>query len=158
MNQDVLKKAFDDLLKSKTGEGSRGGKIIGHTRSGKPIYESTDDKFNPKDKRRIKGYTTEDHLDAAALHKVLKDNIANEISKYKNSGHYDGIGHPKQDEHDRHHHALAFHSEKVGSDISSEKRQEALSHYSKKVGEKGDARLDRGYRQRSPLKEDGDHE
>ena len=39
MNQDVLKKAFDELLKGrKTGEGSRGGHITGHTKSGKPIY------------------------------------------------------------------------------------------------------------------------
>ena len=38
MNQDVLKKAFDELLKGKTGEGSRGGQIVGHTKGGKPIY------------------------------------------------------------------------------------------------------------------------
>ena len=34
-----LEKALDLLIKG-GGEGSRGGKVIGHTKSGKPIYES----------------------------------------------------------------------------------------------------------------------
>ena len=33
-----LKNAFDHLLKG-GGEGSRGGKVVGHTKSGKPRYE-----------------------------------------------------------------------------------------------------------------------
>lgn len=35
-----MKKSIDEFIKSSAGEGSRGGKIIGHTKSGKPIYEN----------------------------------------------------------------------------------------------------------------------
>jgi hypothetical protein len=37
---DALKKALNDYEIEKAGEGSRGGKIVGHTKSGKPIYEA----------------------------------------------------------------------------------------------------------------------
>jgi len=55
-----LGEVLDDLIKAGTGEGSRGGKIIGHTKSGKPIYESHNlahDRFN-----------STDHKEAADLH------------------------------------------------------------------------------------------
>lgn len=45
----------------KGGEGSKGGRVIGHTKSGKPIYHSPD---NPEHKK----FTFRDHLDAATLH------------------------------------------------------------------------------------------
>jgi ADP-ribose pyrophosphatase YjhB (NUDIX family) len=45
--------------KSMTGEGSRGGKIIGHTKSGKPIYASGGQS----------DFSKEEHADAAAAHK-----------------------------------------------------------------------------------------
>lgn len=48
----------DEILKA---EGSRGGKIIGHTRSGKPIYASMAGKDH-------KNLTHEDHRDATELH------------------------------------------------------------------------------------------
>lgn len=47
----------------KSGEGSRGGKILGHTRSGKPIYAKHDDR-----KAAAKTYDAQDHKDASALH------------------------------------------------------------------------------------------
>jgi len=53
------------------GEGSRGGKVIGHTRSGKPIYSPRDDGRPPKSK----GYGREDHQDAAKLHKVVAQKL-----------------------------------------------------------------------------------
>ena len=56
------------------GEGTRGGHIIGHTRSGKPIYGLPHDAVsfpNPKGhvaKRSAEGYSARDHLDAANAH------------------------------------------------------------------------------------------
>jgi hypothetical protein len=57
-----LSDVLNDLIKAagKQGEGSRGGKIIGHTRSGKPIYQGQ--------KASSEGLTKEDHHDAAAIH------------------------------------------------------------------------------------------
>jgi hypothetical protein len=49
----------NELIK---GEGDRGGNIIGHTKSGKPIYESG---LNDRD------YNKQDHLDASDLHADL---------------------------------------------------------------------------------------
>lgn len=52
---------------SKGGEGSRGGKVIGHTKSGKPIYEIASHEGH-------KDFTEQDHKDARAIHekKALK--------------------------------------------------------------------------------------
>jgi hypothetical protein len=40
ISEDLLEKSLEELDLIKGGEGSRGGKIIGHTRSGKPVYEA----------------------------------------------------------------------------------------------------------------------
>lgn len=47
----------------KGGEGSRGGRIIGHTKSGKPIYAS-----KSADHPDNKNFTEDDHLDAVGIH------------------------------------------------------------------------------------------
>jgi hypothetical protein len=49
---------FQPLAKAgKTGEGSRGGKIVGHTKSGKPIYDSEGHErhkdFDPTEKQEV---------------------------------------------------------------------------------------------------------
>ncbi len=54
----------------KGGEGSRGGKVIGHTKSGKPIYNG---KFNGTE-TNYKDFSAEDHKDAHELHKKLAKN------------------------------------------------------------------------------------
>ena len=48
-------------------EGSRGGKVIGHTKSGKAIYATT----NIANSKYHKDWTIEDHKDAAQVHKNL---------------------------------------------------------------------------------------
>lgn len=48
----------------KGGEGSRGGKIIGHTKSGKPIYDSANHAMHS-------GFTPQDHSDAHQAHMDL---------------------------------------------------------------------------------------
>jgi hypothetical protein len=59
-----MKKSEDSDIE-KGGEGSRGGKIIGHTKSGKPVYEKSQNlSYN--------GFTRQDHLDAAEHHNFEK--------------------------------------------------------------------------------------
>lgn len=55
----------------KSGEGSRGGKIIGHTTTGKPIYESHSHESH-------KNFSKQEHLDAAKFHKENKNNFRKE--------------------------------------------------------------------------------
>lgn len=50
-----------NLKIEKGGEGSRGGKVIGHTKSGKPIYEKSHN-------LPLSDYSKQDHLDAADAH------------------------------------------------------------------------------------------
>lgn len=72
----------------KGGEGSRGGKIIGHTKSGKPIYESVGGsvkKFN-KDHSH---FSSEDHRESADLHKKLRDEHRGKYQKTKSNEDYD---------------------------------------------------------------------
>lgn len=59
----------------KGGEGSRGGKIIGHTKSGKPIYNSFDH-------QGYKNFTVDEHIDAGSKHRDLANNV---IQKYMDS-------------------------------------------------------------------------
>ena len=54
------------------GEGSRGGNVIGHTSSGKPIYEHTPGKAEGFHKRHA-GWSKEDHAEAAAKHRGRSD-------------------------------------------------------------------------------------
>lgn len=61
--QSMYKSDINDLVEDlvKGGEGSRGGKVIGHTKSGKPIYESANNSAHSS-------FDNEDHSDAHALH------------------------------------------------------------------------------------------
>lgn len=64
--QTFIEKAFDVINKSlevfeKGGEGSRGGKVIGHTKSGKPIYANSKHESH-------KDFTEQDHEDAREVH------------------------------------------------------------------------------------------
>jgi len=58
---DPVEKAFGNLLKK--GEGERGGKIIGHTKSGKPVYAH-------KQAHHIDhtNWSVQDHHDASRIH------------------------------------------------------------------------------------------
>lgn len=61
-NTSEVEKAFDDLFKG--GEGSKGGKVIGHTQSGKPIYASG---------KKFEKYSYQDHHDAFTNHAAIAD-------------------------------------------------------------------------------------
>lgn len=81
-NLDRVGKTYGEVEKSeeedleKGGEGSRGGRVIGHTASGKPIY----DKFSHLGH---KDFSKQDHADAANIHKekFLDAKIKNKVKK-----------------------------------------------------------------------------
>lgn len=63
----------------KAGEGSRGGKVIGHTRSGKPIYAG----HGAPDTRGSEGpdtWTDRDHEDAAGTHVAAMQRAGNDAA------------------------------------------------------------------------------
>lgn len=66
----------DALLKA-AGEGSRGGKIIGHTKTGKPIYSGDHESYGRHGTLKtghFKGWTDQDHKDAGLVHgKQMRD-------------------------------------------------------------------------------------
>lgn len=65
---ELNKSEEDDIEKG--GEGSKGGKIIGHTKSGKPIYDTANHPSHA-------GFSTADHQDAADLHHTkMKETLA----------------------------------------------------------------------------------
>lgn len=89
IDKDTFEKAIDQLgnliFKSglaepevlmKSGEGSRGGHIIGHTRNGKPIYSS----FEHHDFRgHSKFNNPDDHMDAAMTHGYARNRVREKI-------------------------------------------------------------------------------
>ena len=71
--------ALDDLIKAgEEGEGSRGGKIVGHTSGGKPIYSSAGN-------RNHKGFTKKEHNEAYHVHSRIRSNLSEERHKTANS-------------------------------------------------------------------------
>ena len=87
-NNDNLEKAKESIKKAidileKGGEGSKGGKVIGHTSSGKPVYE----KRSPNHPI-YNDYTWDDHVDASEIHMGHLDKIKPKRTKdymgYKN--------------------------------------------------------------------------
>jgi len=54
------------IFLEKSGEGSRGGLIIGHTSSGKPIY-------NEHGHASHKKFSSQDHKEAAKRHDIVHD-------------------------------------------------------------------------------------
>lgn len=59
----------------KGGEGSRGGKIIGHTSTGKPIYQKNDSKFTQD---HYSKFSEKEHREAAQIHKDNGNDKAHE--------------------------------------------------------------------------------
>lgn len=69
----LKKSSIDDFQKANGGEGSRGGKVIGHTKSGKPIYDSSSHSAHSN-------FTSDDHKEAAKIH---FDKLKEYQQKYK---------------------------------------------------------------------------
>lgn len=69
-----VKSGIEELEKRMADVGARGGKIIGKTKSGKPIYESYNHHAH-------KGFTSEDHEDAARHHAHHAENSLGKNNK-----------------------------------------------------------------------------
>lgn len=84
---DSIRKALENDLEKAEGEGSRGGKVIGHTKSGKPIYENANHEGH-------KNFTIAEHNDAIDLHQKPRDDYhknmySTDDDKKKNDHHYE---------------------------------------------------------------------
>ncbi len=112
IDSDLHKKATEQLssLMKAKGEGSRGGHVIGHTKSGKPVY--ADKKADHKD---YKNFTSQDHKDAAELHSE------------KHKFHAFADSNTSSPINSIHHRALMSHHSDVGSShavLANEKEKE----------------------------------
>lgn len=112
LNSCVNKAEENDIEKA---EGSKGGKVIGHTKSGKPIYAT-------QNARHEKSFTSADHKDAAYAHLDLSTKLGKEGNK-STSGYHSS-------EYDRH-----------MSTSQHKKRNEELDQEDLKI-KKGDAEVE----------------
>ena len=98
ISEDLFEKAMDDLVKA---EGARGGKVIGHTKSGKPIYYASANDLKHKE------FSADDHKDAAeivgqkaAKYRDVWINKEGRHPRSKNKGEYDTLS-AMSDAHER---------------------------------------------------------
>jgi len=98
--------SIQENILEKGGEGSRGGKIIGHTKSGKPVYEN-------RNAMAEKKYTSKDHDDASYAH---LDH--NKKTEGKRNEHHTS-------EFDRHHDTSQY--KKKNEELESEDKKEGKS-------------------------------
>lgn len=120
---DVLR---TNLAKAGKGEGTRGGSIIGHTKSGKPIYSATHPKYDEvhkhagamtsKEKYEAKvgavnhsfpDYTAHDHYDAHMAHSANAGKDIHEMHKVEKEG---GTPKPSKNVQASGAHAAAYHT------------------------------------------------
>lgn len=127
---ELFKSEEDVMEKAATGEGSKGGKIIGHTKSGKAIYQTHHAKH-----KAYKEFKAADHIDAAMTHqkegdkfKIKREDTADLAKeKMKHFSHHEKLVHshylrgiemlPKEElEDDVNHHIIEKPTHKL-SDI-----------------------------------------
>lgn len=101
----VIQKSDQDIDFEKGGEGSRGGKVIGHTKSGKPIYEN-----HPADHADYSNFTHHDHFDAYVAHTSSAEKHIDEDSEDLS---------PKNTKHDKERHN--HHTQTSYSHLDKEK-------------------------------------
>ncbi len=117
---------LEELEKASKGEGSKGGKIIGHTRSGKAVYAVS--KSNSYD-----SFSSEDHRDAAGLHREESSKVRQRASHPDNdalanhhwqvaSGHF---GEAEKKEKARHEDSLHPDEKRI---IAEDKKKRAEEH------------------------------
>lgn len=81
--------AYESILEKSKGEGSKGGKVIGHTKSGKPIYENHKADSEIYGKGGEKYNYQSDHIDAANKHKELAKKHLDDHSKHWENGDHE---------------------------------------------------------------------
>jgi hypothetical protein len=125
-HSDVEKSDDNNIEKA---EGSRGGKVIGHTKSGKPIYEK-------HEQQHTQHYTAEDHSDAMSAHMKAAKRHSEKAKSYdqKASNAYDrghedtyerhGRSAEKSQKQSQHHSSMAqLHQSGMNSKIEKEHKE-----------------------------------
>jgi len=96
--------SFTDLgnliIKAKSGEGSKGGNVVGHTASGNPIYAPKNGKVHSQSSfEKLEGHSKEDHADFIDIHmnesnkhhkaqKTMKDGADRDNARELRDAHY----------------------------------------------------------------------
>ena len=75
---DTAMSGMEDMIKAGKGEGARGGRVIGHTKSGKAIYASSSLK---ELKQHHKKFTPQDHKEAGEFHRKVREGEKDKSSK-----------------------------------------------------------------------------
>jgi len=142
---------------SKAGEGSKGGKVIGHTRSGKPIYDTGHENYTERRKFRgmngevatdravgqgsthakqhfaskHEGWTKEDHADAAVAHRKASKEMDRQWGEKQKEAHHHTFG-SEPGIHD-------YKVSGIGREEYSEKHKDELRHLAHKGTAHSDA-------------------
>lgn len=116
--EQIMNLKITGLKVDATGEGSRGGHIIGHTSSGKPIYGAGHSNYTEKSKpakfnvpisraravaggakgshadfkRKHEGWASKDHHEAAEVHKKASEKAGKNWGKLRDKAHMERFG------------------------------------------------------------------
>lgn len=127
--QQNIVKGFVDNDIEKAGEGSRGGNIIGHTKSGKAIYAT-------QNARHEKTYTSKDHEDAAYAHLDKQTEHDKKAKEYNDSRKYNpNKGESDSDYHNAQYHTnrSEYHSGEYDRHISTSKHKKQNENLDKEI-------------------------
>lgn len=117
-------------------EGSRGGKVIGHTKSGSPIYAGhfKDDKYHGNHE----DYSKQDHLDAADTHQKEAAKFREKRKGYEQTGYGDDLMHSHG------HHIEAAREHKKMAESAPDKKPDTSKQYTTKKNQSiGDKTADK---------------
>lgn len=125
-----LKKAYEmlglgDLIEK--AEGSRGGKVIGHTKSGKPIYSE----YHPSHR----SFTAAEHKEAADLHLKAHGEIYNKHNKNR-IGFHSSSGHnaEEEDQMKNHRESMDWHESMAKYVEKKDKEGSIKDRFKKQLG------------------------
>jgi len=121
----VIVEAISEALDKAAGEGSRGGKVIGRTKSGKPIYSSHGKGHSGYTVGYHHDWSKEDHKDAAAAHRKEAEAAEKRSKPSRTEGGAPVSGSGIAKEKAKYHEHLAdFHSA-----VAEGKNVKATSHF-----------------------------
>lgn len=115
------------LSKAGTGEGSHGGHVIGHTRSGKPIYASS---AHPEHS----GFKPQEHTDAMNQHYEIWSKTQDKINKIREKR--PNWNPPKKiaDFLQHHHTQMRMHQNRAGAGLDREEKMKAPKKFGVQEG------------------------
>lgn len=115
-----------DTIIEKAGEGSRGGHIIGHTKSGKPVYANKGIMAKEYD-----NYSSQDHMDASEIH--AEKSRGHREESYKSSPSYYS-GKSEDERHlSQHHDSQSYSHRQRAGQLDKKTHRESLSDDEKKA-------------------------